>query len=71
MAKAIKKYEETLDCISCFPLHFFRTLAVSCVLYNRTEHSQGFLTFFNWKLFSLTRFKSVFLVNTAYIMWYL
>ena len=25
-----------------FPLHFFRTLAASCVLYNRTEHSRGF-----------------------------
>ena len=24
------------------PLHFFRALAASCVLYNRTEHSQGF-----------------------------
>ena len=23
-------------------LHFFRALAASCVLYNRTEHSQGF-----------------------------
>ena len=26
---------------SCFPLHFFRALAASRVLYNRTEHSQG------------------------------
>ena len=33
---------ETLDYVSCFSLHFFRALAASCVLYNRTEHSQGF-----------------------------
>ena len=25
-----------------FSLHLFRALAASCVLYNRTEHSQGF-----------------------------
>ena len=37
-----KKWEETLDYVSCFSLHFFRALAASCVLYNRTEHSQGF-----------------------------
>ena len=30
------------DDVSCFTLHFFRALAASCVLYNRTEHSQGF-----------------------------
>ena len=28
--------------ISCFFPHFFRALASFCVLYNRTEHSQGF-----------------------------
>ena len=33
---------ETLDYVSCFPLHFFRALAASRVLYNRTEHSQCF-----------------------------
>ena len=38
----LKKWEETLDYVSCFSLHFFRALAASCVLYNRTEHSQGF-----------------------------
>ena len=32
-----------LDYVSCFHLHLFRALAASCVLYNRTEHSQGFL----------------------------
>ena len=37
-----KKWEETLDYVSCFSLHFFRALAASCVLYNRTEHSRGF-----------------------------
>ena len=38
----LKKWEETLDYVSCFSLHFFRALAASYVLYNRTEHSQGF-----------------------------
>ena len=28
--------------VSCFSLHFFPALAVSCVLYSRTEHSQVF-----------------------------
>ena len=31
-----------LDYVSCFSLHFFRALAASCMLYNRTEHGQGF-----------------------------
>ena len=31
-----------LDYVSCFSLHFLSALAASCVLYNRTEHSQGF-----------------------------
>ena len=39
------------ECLSSVPflsgsgyisLHFVRALAASCVLYNRTEHSQGF-----------------------------
>ena len=38
----LKKWGETLNYVSCFSLHFFRALAASCVLYNRTEHSQGF-----------------------------
>ena len=38
----LKKWGETLDYVSCFSLHFFRALAASCVLYNRTEHIQGF-----------------------------
>ena len=33
---------ETLDYVWCFPLHFFRALASNCVLYNKTEQSQGF-----------------------------
>ena len=37
-----KKWGETLNYVSCFSLHFFRALAASCVLYNRTEHSQSF-----------------------------
>ena len=41
-AKALKKRGEALDFVSCFPLHFFRALASSCVLYNRTDHSQSF-----------------------------
>ena len=40
--KHLKKWGETLDYVSCFSLHFFRALAASFVLYNRTEHSQGF-----------------------------
>ena len=31
-----------IDYVSCFSLHFLSALAASCVLYNRTEHSQGF-----------------------------
>ena len=27
-----------------FPLHFFRALTASLVLYNKPEHSQGFYT---------------------------
>ena len=37
----LKKWE-TLDYVSCFFLNFFRALAASWVLYNRTQHSQGF-----------------------------
>ena len=36
-----KKWEETLDYVSCFSLHFFRALAASYVLYNRIWHSQA------------------------------
>ena len=28
--------------VSCFSLHFFPALTVSCVLYSRTEHSRDF-----------------------------
>ena len=41
-ARALKKYGETLDFITRLPLQFFCAPAFSCVLYNRTEHSQGF-----------------------------
>ena len=40
--RALKKWGETLDYVSCFSLHSFRALAASCMLYNRREHSQGF-----------------------------
>ena len=36
-----KKWGETQVSVSCFSLHFFRALAASCVLYNRTEHSES------------------------------
>ena len=36
-----KKWGETQVYVSCFSLHFFRALAASCVLYNRTEHSES------------------------------
>ena len=39
----LKKKGETFDYVSCFPVHFFHALAASCMLYNRREHSQGFL----------------------------
>ena len=42
MPALLKKWGETLDYVSCFSLHFFRARTASCVLYNRTEHSQGF-----------------------------
>ena len=35
-------FSKVLDSVSCFLLHFFRALSLSCVLYNRTEQSQGF-----------------------------
>ena len=41
-ATLFKKWGETRDVVECFSLHFFRALTASCVLYNRTEHSQGF-----------------------------
>ena len=41
-ARALKKWEETFDYVSCFSLQFFLALAASCMLYNRTEHSQCF-----------------------------
>ena len=48
-SQELKKWEETLGYVSCFSLHFFRALAASCVLYNRTEHSQGFaICWFEW-----------------------
>ena len=37
LIQEVKK--KTLDSIYCFPLHFFRALAASCVLYNRAGHS--------------------------------
>ena len=40
--RILKKWGETLDYVSCFSLHFSRALAASYVLYNKTEHSQGF-----------------------------
>ena len=35
-----------LDYVSCFSLHFFDAIATSCMLYNRTMHSQGFAIFY-------------------------
>ena len=40
--ETFKKWGETLDHVSCSSLHFFRALTASCVLFNNTEHSQGF-----------------------------
>ena len=40
----LKKWREILDYVSCFSLLFFCALATSCMLYRRTEHSQGFST---------------------------
>ena len=54
----------SLYCVSCFSLHFSRALAASCVLYNRTEHSQGFsicliLICIYWPFFGLVSFCSL------------
>ena len=35
--RALKKWEKTLDCVSCFPLHFFLALPFPACL--TTEHS--------------------------------
>ena len=40
--ETFKKWGETLDHVSCTSLHFFLALTESCVLFNNTEHSQGF-----------------------------
>ena len=42
MARALKKWKETHNYVSCFSLHFFYALVTSNVLYNRTELSQHF-----------------------------
>ena len=54
----------SLDYVSCFSLRFSRALAASCVLYNRTEHSQGFsicliLICIYWPFFGLVSFCSL------------
>ena len=35
--RALKKWGKTLDCVSCFPLHFFRALPLPACF--TTEHS--------------------------------
>ena len=45
-ARALKKLGQTFEHSSCFPLYFFRSLAATCVLYNRTEHNQGFFIYY-------------------------
>ena len=35
--RALKKWGKTLDCVSCFPLHFFRALPLPASF--TTEHS--------------------------------
>ena len=35
--RALKKWGKTLDCVSCFPLHFFRALLLPACF--TTEHS--------------------------------
>ena len=42
MARALKKWKETHNYVSCFSLHFFYALVTANVLYNRTELSQHF-----------------------------
>ena len=40
--RALKKKEETLDYVSCFPPRLLSCSTASCVLYKRTKHSRGF-----------------------------
>ena len=53
--RALKKWEKTLDCVSCFPLHFFRALPLpKCFT---TEHSTVeaflFVKYVQWASFDL------------------
>ena len=40
--RALKKWGKTLDCVSCFPLHFFLALPLPACF--TTEHSRDFFT---------------------------
>ena len=42
MARALKKWKEIHNYVSCFSLHFLYAKVTSNVLYNRTELSQRF-----------------------------
>ena len=42
--RALKKWGKTLDCVSCFPLHFFRALPLPACF--TTEHSTVEATLF-------------------------
>ena len=37
-SRALEKWEKTLDCVSCFPLHFFHALPLPACF--TTEHSK-------------------------------
>ena len=58
--ESLKKQGETFDYVSCFPLHFFRALASSRVLYNTTEQNTVkaflFVTRSRWLDISLVPF---------------
>ena len=47
----LKKWEETLDYVSRFSLHFFRALAASNVLYNRNGSHVMFSEYY-WNKFT-------------------
>ena len=46
MARALKKWKETGNYVSCFFLHFFHAQVTSCVLYNNRTQSKNVACFF-------------------------
>ena len=61
--RALEKWGKTLDCVSCFPLHFFRALPLPACF--TTEHSTVEASLFvNYKTTTLTT-KTIIIEKTA------